>query len=458
MIQKDKKGGVSPLAPPVLRISDRASVPASTAGSSATPLGVLPAGWRFLPIDLVTNNHDSKRRPVKGSERKSGPYPYYGASGIVDWVDDYIFDGEYLLVAEDGENLKTTQTPIAFLSMGKSWVNNHAHIITGNEKALTKYLLYALQNMDIKPYLTGAVMPKLTQANLNSIQILLPPLLQQQKIAAILSALDDKIALNRATNQTLEQIAQALFKSWFVDFDPVHAKARGEQPVGMDAATAALFPDSFEESELGMIPKGWEVKKLSELIQITGGGTPKRSEESYWNGNIPWYSVKDAPNESDVFVIDTDEHISEIGLKESSTRLLSVGTTIISARGTVGKLALVATPMCMNQSCYGILGNNGSSNCYNYFNLKFALSMLQEKVHGAVFDTITTATFETCFVVFPGIKYTAQYESAIQSAMKQIETNVRQNTVLNNIRDSLLPKLLSGEISVADVAYQGSKK
>ncbi|MBK7201585.1 restriction endonuclease subunit S, partial [Candidatus Amarolinea dominans] len=153
------------------------------------------------------------------ADRRTGPYPYYGASGIVDYVDSFLFDGEYLLIAEDGENLRTRNTPVAFLASGRFWVNNHAHIVRGNSEADTRFLMYALTGADISGYLTGSTMPKLTQGNMNRIPILTPPLSEQRAIAHILGTLDDKIELNRRMNETLEAMARALFKSWFVHFD-----------------------------------------------------------------------------------------------------------------------------------------------------------------------------------------------------------------------------------------------
>ena len=180
--------------------------------------------WSILPLGDLTVNYDTKRKPVKEPDRKPGPYPYYGASGIVDYVDGYLLDGNYLLIGEDGENMRTRQTPIAFMASGKFWVNNHAHIVTGNHLADTRFLMYSLLNSDVHSYLTGAVMPKLTQGNLNKILLACPPLDIQQGIVDVLGSLDNRISLLRETNTTLEAIAQALFKSWFVDFDPVRAK------------------------------------------------------------------------------------------------------------------------------------------------------------------------------------------------------------------------------------------
>ncbi|MBI4589469.1 MAG: restriction endonuclease subunit S, partial [Candidatus Rokubacteria bacterium] len=121
--------------------------------------------WRERPLGQLTENFDGRRVPVKEADRRPGPYPYYGASGIVDYVESYLFDGEYLLIAEDGENLRTRTTPAAFLAEGKFWVNNHAHIVRGNDQADTRYLMYALQAADISGYLTGSTMPKLTQGS-----------------------------------------------------------------------------------------------------------------------------------------------------------------------------------------------------------------------------------------------------------------------------------------------------
>ena len=226
--------------------------------------------WAERMLGELTDNFDAVRVPVKQADRQPGPYPYYGASGVVDRVDDYLFDGEYLLIAEDGENLRMRNTPIAFLANGKFWVNNHAHIVRGNHKTNTRYLMYALSELDISGYLTGSTMPKLTQGNMNRISLLTPLLPKQRAIAHILGTLDDKIELNRRMNETLEAMARALFKSWFVDFDPVRAKIAGRD-TGLPQVLADLFPDRLVNSELGEIPEGWEVKALDEIAVFQNG-------------------------------------------------------------------------------------------------------------------------------------------------------------------------------------------
>lgn len=222
--------------------------------------------WPVLPLGELTENFDVRRIPVKEIDRKPGPYPYYGASGIVDRIDGYLFDGEYLLIGEDGENLRTRQTPIAFIATGKFWVNNHAHVFRGNLRADTRFLNYVLSQTDVSGYLTGSTMPKLTQGNLSRLPVIAPPLLEQKAIAGILGSLDDKIELNRRMNATLERMARALFQSWFVDFDPVRAKQGGEP----DCRNRTLhkmfrFVGVGEQAGTG-IPKilhGWQLQHWS---------------------------------------------------------------------------------------------------------------------------------------------------------------------------------------------------
>lgn len=411
----------------------------------------MPVDWRdFLLCDLI-DNFDNIRVPVKEADRRRGPYPYYGASGIVDYVNNYLFDGYYLLIAEDGENLRTRNTPIAFLANGKFWVNNHAHIVRGNDLADTRFLMYALLAKDISGYLTGSTLPKLTQSNLNKIPIHTPPLPEQRAIAHILGTLDDKIELNHRMNETLEAIARALFKSWFVDFDPVHAKAEG-RPTGLPKHIADLFPDSFQDSELGEIPRGWEVKLFADTIDIISGGTPKTSVAEYWNGRIPWYSVADAPPSQQVWVIETERKITQQGLDNSSTCILPIGTTIISARGTVGKIALVGMPMAMNQSCYGLRGLIGTQGFFNYFLTGHLVRILQQSTHGSVFDTITRDTFARISVVVPSeYLLVKEFEKLISPILYYIRKGLFESRSLAALRDTLLPKLISGELRVREM-------
>ncbi|OFZ68918.1 MAG: hypothetical protein A2V79_03775 [Betaproteobacteria bacterium RBG_16_56_24] len=272
---------------------------------------------------------------------------------------------------------------------------------------------------------------------------------QELIIVKTLDTLDDKIELNRRMNATLEAMARALFQSWFVDFDPVRAKLDGCKPAGLDAATSALFPAHFQDSSLGHIPQGWEVCPLADKIELLSGGTPKTGEPDYWDGDIPWFSVKDAPTETDVWVIHTEKSVTELGISNSAAQIFPEKTTIITARGTVGKLALTGTPMAMNQSCYGVRGIPGYGNYFTYYTLRAATAQLKQHTHGTVFDTITRQTFETLNCIFAPPKLTAAFDLTVEPLLEQIRANLQQSRTLATIRDALLPKLLSGELSVA---------
>jgi type I restriction enzyme S subunit len=190
------------------------------------------------------------------------------------------------------------------------------------------------------------------------------------------------------------------------------------------------------------------------LIELTGGGTPKTSVEEYWDGEIPWFSVVDAPSESDVFVINTEKHVSDLGVKNSSTKILRPGTTIISARGTVGKCALVAVPMAMNQSCYAIVGSEGYGDEFTYYLVRYQVAGLQQRSHGSVFSTITRDTFRTINVAAPPQELSTKFSELVLPSFEKIRGNLFSNEQLTGIRDVLLPKLLSGELTISDAEKQ----
>jgi type I restriction enzyme S subunit len=325
------------------------------------------------------------------------------------------------------------------------------------EQAHPLYVFYYFRSHlgqhEILSYANPTGVPCISQplSSLRLFRIPLPPLPEQRAIAHILGTLDDKIELNRQMNETLEAKAQTIFKSWFVDFDPVRAKSEGRD-TGLPPDIAALFPSEFQDSELGPIPKGWKVKPLFDMIDIIGGGTPKTIVPEYWNGNIPWFSVVDAPMESDVFVVDTENHITQLGVENSSTKILREGTTIISARGTVGKCALAGHPMAMNQSCYGIQGKDKRGDFFIYYTIRHQVADLQRSGHGSVFNTITRDTFRTIPIASPTVKLTQAFDESVRASLKMILNNLEESTILCAIRDQLLQKLLSGELRIQNVS------
>lgn len=195
----------------------------------------------------------------------------------------------------------------------------------------------------------------------------------------------------------------------------------------------------FKQTEIGEIPQDWSVAKLSDLIEIIGGGTPKTTEPEYWDGDIPWLSVVDF-NDENRFVCKTEKTISEKGLKNSSTKILKKGQIIISARGTVGALAQLGLDMAFNQSCYGISGKN-ISNDFLYYCIKNSINRIKQNVHGAVFDTITKETFDSLLVGYPDIeKEQNQIVSILSSLDDKIELNQKTIKTLEEIGQTLFKR------------------
>ena len=405
--------------------------------------------WTISPLGELTENLDFKRVPVKGAERRTGPFPYYGASGIVDHVDGYIFDGEHLLIAEDGENLRTRNTPVAFLADGKFWVNNHAHIVRGNEKANTRFLMYALAQADISGYLTGSTMPKLTQGNMNRIPILHPRRAEQDAIVDVLSSLDDKIDLNRRMNATLEAMARAMFRSWFVDFDPVLAKFEGRHPYGLDEATATLFPGSFEESAMGGIPSGWEVKRLSDLCSTQYGYTASAASEPI---GPKFLRVMDI-NKQDWIDWSSVPHcqIDDLALKSYS---LQVGDLVVARMADPGKSALIDEATNAIFASY-LVRLKTTSLAESYFLFGYLKSAAYtEYVEGAkggsVQANMNAKVIVGVSLVVPPKQVIEKYFHQVRRLREKIASNLRQSRTLASLRDALLPKLLSGEIRIQD--------
>ncbi len=437
--------------------------------------------WPLVLLGELTENFDGRRVPVKEIDRKPGPYPYYGASGIVDRVDGYLFDGEYLLIGEDGENLRTRQTPIAFMATGKFWVNNHAHIVRGNHRADTRFLSYVLSQTDISGYLTGSTMPKLTQGNLNRLPVIAPPLAEQKAIAAVLGALDDKIELNRRMNATLEAMARALFQSWFIDFDPVRANMDRNQPstqpsptgrgslsgnlpstlgrragdegrFALDPATAALFPASCQDSEAGHIPKGWTVGTVSDLATLNRG----------------------AVNPGD-FPAETFDHFSLPAFDNGRTPKVELGSAIMSNKFTVTPNSVLLSKLNPHIPRIWLPDLHASrrSVCSTEFMVacskpgvsrEYLFSLFTSSAFASIYGTLVTGTTgshqrirpETVLdmkIVIPLPPLIRAFTDIAKPMFDRINRNTEQSRTLATLRDTLLPKLLSGELSVAGLDF-----
>lgn len=287
-------------------------------------------------------------------------------------------------------------------------------------------------------------MPKLTQGNLNRINVPCPPRAVQEQITGILGSLDDRISLLRETNATLEAIAQALFKSWFVDFDPVRAKQEGRTPEGMDEATIALFPDAFEESELGMLPRGWRIGTLEDCCaRVESGGTPKRTIPGYWNGDISWLTSGEVRNP---IVFDTKEKITSLGVEESAAKLWPGGTTVVAMYGaTAGEVCLLAQPTTANQACCGLLPK-ANTRAFLFFSVRRESANLASKSSGSAQQNLNKGLVSGHRVIIPSNEIIERFEEMAGTLLNTWIERARQSQILAELRDTLLPRLISGQL------------
>ena len=339
-----------------------------------------------------------------------------------------------------------------FYLPGEYWPHNTALYVRDFRGNDPRFIGYLLECVRFSSYSDKAAVPGLNRNHLHQEIVRLPKRVSEQRaIGHVLGALDDRIDLNRRMNETLAAMARALFKSWFVDFEPVRARMEGRD-TGLPKHVSDLFPDRFVRSKRGanaLVPRGWQVGALAEVVEIINGGTPRTSVPEYWDGGIPWFTAKDAPSFNGVFAIDTERTISDLGVAHCSTRILPARTTVITARGTVGKIACLGVPMAMNQTCYGIRGRDGYPDFFTYWNLKRSLKELSGLTHGTIFDTITRETFAVATTIIPPAKVAVMFDDLVAPYLARILANQQACRNLAAQRDALLPKLISGELRLA---------
>ena len=373
--------------------------------------------YRF---DEVTINFDKKRVPLSGAQRekRQGNFRYYGAQGVIDHIDDFIFDGTYLLIAEDGENLKSKKQNIAQVVEGQFWVNNHAHIVQGNELCNTRYLCYLLNSMDLSGYVTGSAQPKLSQANLNAVTLFLPSITVQERIVECLYLFDKKIAVNQKINDNLEQQVQAYFQELFVDnADPA-----------------------------------WTLGTISDLGTVVGGSTPSKSKPEYYTEDgIAWITPKDLSINKAKFISHGENDITELGLKNSSASIMPEGTVLFSSRAPIGYIAIASGEVTTNQGFKSVVPKPEIGTAYVYCFLKHNLPVIEGMASGSTFKEVSGSTMKNVPAVIPDTETLTCFNDFCAPIFAHQRILEEQNQSLAALRDSLLPKLMSGEIDVSAI-------
>lgn len=377
--------------------------------------------WKEVRLGDILNfrrGHD-----LPHSAMKPGNIPVAGSNGIIGYHDTATPIKPILTIGRSGNVGK----PYFY---EEAWAHNTTLYVDDFKGNDPKFLYYLCQTMPFANFGGGSAVPTLNRNHIHPLETKIPVKVEdQRRIASILSSLDRKIELNNKINDDLEEMAQAIFKNWFVDFEP--------------------FKDGkFVDSELGMIPEGWKVGTLGDFCKCLLGGTPSRSKEEYWNGDVNWINS----GEINKFrILEASEKITELGLSKSATKLLPKKTTVLAITGaTLGQVSLLEIDTCANQSVIGVLENAEVPYEYIYPFIKDRIEMLIQHQTGGAQQHINKDNVESLIFLLPAKNVLENYISLVGPMYKRIESQCFENLYLSLLRDTLLPRLMSGELEVPE--------
>jgi type I restriction enzyme, S subunit len=381
----------------------------------------------------------SRHRPRDASHLYGGPYPFIQTGDvkraglyITDYLQSYSEAGlEQSKLWPAGTLCITIAANIAdtaILGIDACFPDSVIGFTPNPSEAdarFVKYLFDATVQRRVQQFTQGAAQDNLSQEKLLSIEFQVPKLEEQKRIAGIVSAYDNLIENNVRRMALLEESARQLYREWFVRL---------------------RFPGHEHAEVTDGVPKGWEKTNALEAMCVLSGGTPKTAVADYWDGDIPFYTPKDASN--CCYALETERSITDLGLKNCNSRLYPTDTVFISARGTVGKLNLAARPMAMSQSCYALVGKDHISQFYLYSTLQGSIEYLKQHAGGAVFNAIVVNTFKLIPFMVADSRIVRLYEETVAPMFRQVGNLLEQNQKLRAARERLLPRLMSREISV----------
>ena len=377
--------------------------------------------------------------------------------------DQRIKPGELLVALTDiTQEGKVLGTPALVPEEGNGGlaVTHHvARVIINSPKELeARFLYYLLQGQDFKDYVrgvaTGTTVRAVSVADVLSYDAELPPPAEQRAISRVLGALDDKIELNRRMNQTLEEICRALFKFWFVDFGPVRAKQegrwkKGESLPGMPVDMWDLWPSEFEESKIGEIPKGWFVQQLADVAEISQGSTPNTEVSGYWNPpEHPWVTVKDLSQTQDYVLMGTNRKVSQKGLEYLGSRFVPPRSILLSTGAPIGYVAITTVQTVLGTRVVALQPQSQLGQSYLFHWVKTSVGAFRDAANGTTFPQLLLSTLREFPILAPSAQVLSRFESLLSPIQARVISNVAESSSLAATRDTLLPKLLSGEIRV----------
>lgn len=310
-------------------------------------------------------------------------------------------------------------------------------VLRAHEDVDPQYLYQILRSNDTLAQLQmlaesrSGTFPQITYSELSNIMVSLPSQKAQKNIVSILSSLDRKIELNNKINADLEEMAQAIFKNWFVDFEP--------------------FKDGkFVDSELGMIPEGWKVGRLDEIADVVGGSTPSKAKPEYYTQKgIAWLTPKDLSNHPAVYSSRGEIDITEEGYNSTSTKLMPKGTILFTSRAPIGYISIAQNDICTNQGFKSLVPKKAGT-CFLYCFLKYVTPEIENKSTGSTFKEASGSLMKSLQVIMPEQKVFEDFETIVSPLFARIESLEKENSRLSTLRDTLLPRLMSGELEVPE--------
>ena len=383
--------------------------------------------WMNVQLGDLCDILDRVREPITKRDRVPGPYPYYGATGILDYVEGYLFDEPLVLVGEDGAKWESGENS-AFGVSGKFWVNNHAHVLRPNRGVvLDAWLIYFLNHLDLTPYITGLTVPKLNQDKLKKITIILPSLFEQKQIVATL----DKTftAIETAITNTKQNLANAreLFYS----------------------ALNRYLSASTENSSSSVRGK-WERVTLREICDVVNGGTPKTKTSEYWDGPHAWITPAEMGNLGSPFVRTTRRTLTDKGLEKCPASILPKYSVVLSSRAPIGHLVINEVPMATNQGCRGLVPHSQLHYKFLYYFMRANVRLLNELGTGTTFKELSATKLKSVSICLPPLDEQKQIVAVLDelSKKKQHLSRIYESKIstLSELKQSILHKAFAGKL------------
>ena len=373
--------------------------------------------WEQRKLGDIVEFLDTLRKPLTENTRTKGPYPYYGASGVVDHVADYLFNEELILLSEDGANITDRNYPVCFLASGKYWVNNHAHVLRAKPKMDNNFICMSLERKDYSNYNTGMAMPKLNQDTCRRIPVDCPSYEEQKKIGDYFRSLDNLITLHQRKYEKLQIIKKSMLENCFPKNGEKVPKIRFSGFTG-----------------------DWEQCKLSEMVGMTyGGGTPSTANDTFWYGDIPWIQSSNVV-EDELFNVDIKKHISRDGLNHSAAQLVPENSVAVVTHVGVGKLVFMPYSYTTSQDFISL----GDMKCEPRFLCYALYKRLQEDLHivqGSAIKGITKEDLMNKLISVPQITEQTKIANTLQGLDHLITLHQSELEKLQKIKKSLLERM-----------------